>query len=94
MRAHIVHISSSCSTTAHLSHTKKKTGGYHDRGTFMKARTQSLAQASWLPDCATVNCAAELHSQRTQAAAAAAAVRQPQVIGARHTARGTLVRNV
>ena len=49
----------------------------HDVGTYMKARTQSLAQVSWLPDCASVNCAAEIEVQHHKTAAA----RQPQVIG-------------
>ena len=44
-----------------------------DRGTFMKARTQSLAQVAWLPDCPTVNCATENHKT--------AAAKQPVVIG-------------
>jgi len=48
-----------------------------DLGTFMKAHTQSLAQVSWLPDCSTVNCATEIHVQRSKTAAA----KQPEVIG-------------
>jgi hypothetical protein len=54
----------------------------HDRGTYMKARTQSLAQVSWLPDCSTVNCATEIKVQHHRAAAAKA----PQVLGAGTTA--------